>query len=249
MKDDRGMRFRLAASLPLVGLLACAMSVMVPAAHADELDFGVMATATGSISYAGGAAPLVLSGVSMNAGVTDLGTGASAVLTGSCGGFACLQITTGNLYASDSMDWFFAGNSAPGSITIVGGASAAGIPAGASLLSGTVSGARVINVGAGVDVTTTVNSVDPGLLTFFGIPTSPDLWNGSLNLSFLFSSSVMPPAAFSGPVIASGDLIDMPAPDPTPEPGSIALLLIGLAALALIVRNRNEFRGSTHRLT
>ena len=131
---------------PFLRLTPLLLAVLVPsAAMADAfLDFGVIAPTAGSISYAGGAAPMVGSGIQVD-NVIGLNTPLQNFIARNC--LSCvLNFTTGNLSSSTSNLWNFGSG---GSITLTGtvdldnsGTVSFGDATGV-LMSGTFSGASV----------------------------------------------------------------------------------------------------------
>jgi len=194
------------------------------------LDFNLDAVhpAGASISYAGGATPLVGTDLSVDS-VVGKGTPLNALsilnLTG-----GRLDFQTGNLTGSDSGHWFFGPG---GSISIT---TTAPIVAGASntLLSGTFTSAEVDYSNDGIPgykvvIAAFVNSVDDKLAAYYRIP--PGLpWAGNLNFSF-FAAGIPPGAfnSFSSDNLGSGDVIT----SAIPEPGSLLMGSIAVAGLAL----------------
>jgi hypothetical protein len=79
------------------------------------IDYGMVSPTAGTISYAGGSAPLVGSGIQVD-NVVGLATPANNFVTRNC--LNCfLSFTTGNLLQADATGWKFGGG---GSITISG---------------------------------------------------------------------------------------------------------------------------------
>jgi len=117
----------------ILGLVAALGGMLVgtgTARAAAVLDFQLGGTGGGTISYAGGAAPLV--GANIPVGIvsatgTPLNDGVSLNITGLCGGRACLNFTTGNLVSTAGSQLTFGSGTA---FTITGAIPAQGTFAG-----------------------------------------------------------------------------------------------------------------------
>jgi len=222
----------------LSGLVVLALGLALSffpalAQAAPVLDFGIVAPTTGTISYAGGASPLVGSGIEVD-NITGIGTPSNNGVTVTC--VSCtLNFTTGNLTSSTATTWNFGGG---GSITITGGVDlipggAPEIPVGTTLLSGSFDGASVTKTNntfriAGASF---VDTKDEDLLDFYGAPNT--LWRGGFNISFLANGS--PPNSFTSTTVLSGDVANT---EPIPEPASLVLLGSGLFSLGAYARKK-----------
>lgn len=195
------------------------------------VDFNLAAPTGGSVSYAGGAAPLIGTNITVD-DVVGINTPANDLVTLICQG-CVLNFQTGNLTGNDADEWFFG---AGGFFTITGTLVDAlnNVIATGTLLNGVFSEVvSVIKTGLTAAINGSIfDTKDPDLLAYFGLADVPYL--GSLNLSFLLNPTVFPPNAFGSNPVLSGDVVNIP----TPEPGSLLLLGSGLAGLGLWGRKK-----------
>jgi hypothetical protein len=201
----------LAALLVTGGLLLSA----IPSEADPLLDFWIGSPTTGTIFYIGGNNPLVGAGISVDSVVgleTPINDGVTQSLSG-----AVLNFTTGNFVSSTSSEWVF---DPGGSISIQSGTTV--------LLSGTLTDADVIKSGSlfKVAIGGFIDTKDPGLLAFYGLPNTA--YSGNFNISFYTVGS--PPNAFTSTIVLSGDVTNSPLP--VPEPSLIVLLSIAGLSLA-----------------
>lgn len=212
-------------------------------AHAfPQLDFGVIAPTSGSISYAGGANPLVGTNIEVD-NVVKLIAVATGVDMRNC--ISCtLNFTTGNFVSSTATSWTFGGG---GTISIVGGVDltndgdandAGDIPVGTTLLSGSFqavpSGPTVLSLGGTNRIAGAafLDTKHPDLTAFYGMPDGP--YSGFFNLSFQASGT--PPGGFSSIQVFSGDIIN----EPVDLPSSLLLLGSGLVGFAYLTARRRS---------
>lgn len=214
--------------------------LVVPAFAGGILDFGVIAPTGGTISYAGGAAPLIGANITVD-NVTGLGTtlnnNISLTITDGLWNFTSgLFIPTGS-----TEEWFFAAGG-PASITLVGTIAAqtpvGGTPfAGTSgtLFSGQVLAMHVDKLSSSLSVLDLfVDIKNPDLLAYYGLPTNVSYIGGISGVGLIpVPSNVVPPNGFSSNPILSGDITNTPE---VPEPGILILLGMGLSAVGLLSR-------------
>ena len=232
--EAKGMKHRTwVLGVAFVGLFAALLLTRVPGALADTvLDFDVPALDNpGTISYAGGASPLVGLGIAIDridAISTPLHTGETLGCVG-----CTLSFTTGSFIASGPDTWRFAGG---GSITITGSIPSLGI-SDATLLTGTFDSARVDALGDSLKLTGAFfrDAKDEMLLAHFGIPAS-SVFSGSFGINFIADGD--PGDPFSSDLVLSGDVVNKLR---VPEPGTAALLVSSmLPALMFTVSRRRR---------
>lgn len=208
------------------------------ASAAPIIDMGIVTPTAGTISYAGGSAPLVGSGISVD-NVVGLDTPSNdGVLRNIIGGV--LNFTSGAFASSTPISWDFGSG---GSITVNGGVDlnnngsldAGDIPAGTLLLSGSFTSVDVLSVGSifKVDLSAFTDVKDDALTAFYGTPDS--VYDGALNLQF--TTSAASPGAFTSGVVLSGDITNTIS---VPEPGSAAMLLAPVAAGVISFKRRRK---------
>lgn len=195
------------------------------------IDFGIPASqpASASISYAGGATPLLGSGITIDK-IQGLGTSANSGAILTC--VSCvLTFTTGNFTGSTTTAWNFGGG---GTITVMGGTSGLLNLARTTLLTGAWTGASVTGFGSTFNITggAFVDTKDAALLAFYGISTSQALFGG-LNMGFFTPVAVTPPRAFTSSTVTSGDLVNQVSEPPI-------LAFVGMALVGLGVWSRRR---------
>jgi hypothetical protein len=208
---------RITSILALLALVGMTSTVQAQLA----VDFTVPALNLGaSVSYAGGANPLVGTGIRISE-VTGLGTPlnntvSQAVTSG------VLNLTSGNFGGSSGPgDWQFGVGPANG-ITITGAVPGAGIPSSTTLLQGTILSATVTAGGGNfkVAVDAFINTLNSTLASYYGVPTDAA---GNFNIGFFAPGSA--PNGFSSTIVSSGDVISAAVP----APGFLVLLCSGSA--------------------
>jgi hypothetical protein len=211
--------------LPLILLLATGAFAQ------GFLDFNMNAVHPlgASISYAGGATPLVGTNIDVD-DVTGVGTSMNAGAPVACVG-CTLNFATGNFSGSTPITWSFAPG---GAISIVGSIPTIGI-ANETILNGFLVDALVVNTGGDfkVVISTFFDDKHDALEAYFGLAGTP-LWDGAMNLSF--NAAGAPPGAFSSSAVLSGDVTNTPVP----EPASMVLLGSSLLGVAIAIRKRRR---------
>ncbi|MHC5543842.1 PEP-CTERM sorting domain-containing protein [Singulisphaera rosea] len=219
-------------------LLSLAIGIALTAgqiAHAEPiLDFGVV-TPTPSppakISFAGGATPLVGTGIQVD-NVVGLDTPLhDQVLTLLTSGV--LSFTTGNFTGASGGIWNFGSG---GNITIMGD-DGFGPPGVTALMTGSFLSATVISVGGTAKIAGSafLNIVDPDLAAYYGLAGGATVpFAGAFNIQF--RANATPPGAFTSTIVLSGDITTSPAP----EPGTLALAGVALVGGTLWGRRRTR---------
>jgi hypothetical protein len=218
----------------------CAL-LLVSSAQADPtLDFAVAAPTAGSITYAGGANPLIGTNIEVDNVIgimTALNPPPQPRLCFSC----VLNFTTGNIQSATSTVWTFGANGTPGSITLVGevdlnGNGLADDGGAVTLFTGFFSDVTTVTA-AGSTFKVAISSFsdikDTALLNLYGLPTGVP-YSGNFNISF--NATGLPPGALTSTTLLSGDITNVP----TPEPGTLLLLGSGLAGFGYLARRRRR---------
>lgn len=215
-----------------VVLLACSGTLLFPnaAKAVSTIDFGVKSPTSGSLSYAGGAAPLTGAGIEVD-DVVGLDTPLNNNVFATC--VACtLEFETG----ASTGGWDFG---AGGTISIIGGIdfpdATPDIAAGNTLLFGTFDSATIIQTSVSGFVFQIVggsftDTKHPDLVAFYGLPDVD--YVGGLNISFTTTASMGD--AFTTSDITSGDILNQPVP----VPAAVWLFGSGLIGLIGIARRK-----------
>ncbi len=191
------------------------------------IDFGTGSLgAGGTISWAGGTAPLVGSGILIGvvAGVnTPSNAGGHTVTSGT------LNFSTGSFASFSGGTYTFNGG---GTFTITGGVPDALIANGTTLMSGSFTSATMSSGTVNLFLGNGTDTKDPTLVAFFGLtPGIPFMFSGfSITTGSVPSGSA---SAFSTTAFST-DISNTALP----EPGTITLLGTGLLALAGLVRRQ-----------
>lgn len=213
----------------------------VSAQAIPDLDFNIAPPSPGTISYAGGVNPLVGTDIGVDTVIGE-NTPANNNAVRNCIGCG-LDFTTGNLTGSDATHWFFGGG---GTITLTGGIDlnhdgdvadvGVDVLAGSTIFTGSFNSAEVVSESSNfrVAIAMFIDTKDPTLLDFYGLPVGIP-YDGNFNISFMATGT--PPDAFTSSSIKSGDIVNIP----TPEPTSLLLLGTGLVSLGFIGRNRKRW--------
>jgi hypothetical protein len=228
---------------PVAKLLILA-ALITGVALAEFIDFGIFPPGGGSISYAGGAAPLVGTGISVDT-VIGIGTPVNSGVMGTC--IACfLNFSTGSLASIVNLGpvmlySFFGGGSIDiyGTVDFGGGNTVTG-----TLLSGvfqsntpTLIQIAIPAIGGASNTfgpSTFSSNLNSGLTSFYSTPGAPPTtYAGLINLSFFSTIPTTSGGAFSSIGIGSGDVIAS-----TPEPISIILLGTTLVLCGTVWRRR-----------
>lgn len=223
------LRPRKILTVLVFALVLCGAFAM--SAQANYLDFFIGPPHSGaSISYAGGATPLIGSNITVKSviGVDTASNGLDelVILSGE------LNFTTGALTGSSSNEWDFGPG---GTFTITGAIPTLGINDITTVLvtgsfdsAAVFQGSAYFKLGFG-DITDTKNEE---LVEYYGFPEG-QVFEGLINLSFI-TNFVIPPNAFCSVIVGSGDLQN----NPVPVPPTMLLLGTGLLGLGLIPRRK-----------
>jgi len=233
-----GCKVLISAGVMLLGL-------NFPSSAQPMLDFGAISPTPGTISYAGGATPLVGTNIQID-NVGGINTPSNDGTNFDC--FGCLlNFTTGNLTGSTAQSWDFGGG---GSISLVGKVDAngdhllnlgdIGFLGAVPLLSGSFASAQVSKQASSATFKIAGAAFsdvkDSDLIELFGLGALGSTgYSGGFNLSF--SAAGSPPSAFTSSTVLSGDVVNAP---PIPEPASVFLMGSALFGLGVIARRRRQ---------
>lgn len=209
----------------------------VNAALTPTLDFGIIAPTTGSISYAGGASPLLGIGIEVD-NIVGLDTPLNSSTESLCA-LCVLNFGTGNFVSHVGNVWTYSGG---GAISISGGvdfdpAAVNGleVASGSTLLTGTFNIAQVFDLGSGtfkfrIAGASFIDNKHPDILAFYGLPINTN-YQGGMNISFLGAANGG--GGFTSSSVFSGDITNQPLPVPLP-----AALLLFLSGIGIILPGR-----------
>jgi hypothetical protein len=210
------------------GLALWALVVAAPGVRAQpQFDFGVPATATGTISYGGGLSPLIGSGITVNEVAGKNVPMNNFVGLAVSGG--SLSFTTGG---QSGGPWHWGSG---GSLTISGTISPQTPPGGSPfttttsgpLLTGTLVSA-VITPGPGsntflVAIGAFLDTANSAILSYYGLSSAPAPSQGNFAISFFVSGGATPGQGFTSTTMGSGDVTT----SPVPAPGFLVLFCSG----------------------
>jgi hypothetical protein len=210
--------------------------------YAATIDFSSgVGTDLGTLTYAGGATPLVGANILIGA-VTGVGTPSNASVTDAISG-GILSFTTGNFVSYNALTQtyiFGSGGSitisgtGPGCLTVGGcGGNTPNTTSGPTLLTGVNLAAQYLDGAFNLYITDGFDRKDPKLVQFFGI-------DPALNPIWSFSGSVHATLTSGGGggafTAASNHSTDIS--NSVPEPASILLIGAGLLGFGLLLRRK-----------
>jgi hypothetical protein len=228
-RKTRGLRMKLKYLVTSMLLPLFAYVMLAVPAHSDTvIDFSGGGSTAGTISYAGGAAPLIGSNILISL-VTGINTPAN--VGGHAVGSGVLSFTSG------AFDHFDAGSGTyfwgpGGSLSIVGTVADAGINSVTTLLSAVSIAVRYLAGGISIAITSGSDTKNEDLVAYFGLPANT-LWafGGSVLTDIPVSNGQ---GGFTATAGGSTDIRNTVVP----EPGSLMLLGSGLLGLASLARKK-----------
>lgn len=220
-----------------ISRVLCLFVLVAGVSFAEFIDFTIPAFGGGgSISYAGGANPLIGTNLAVSLITGGNGVPQNDGVPLSCVG-CVINFQTGAFTGASGPSWSFAPGGTftlTGTIPSLTGSTPTTLMSGYFMSDSTVLQMLppVSGLGAFTIAGATFSSIlDPALTNFYGTPSDPMRYASNFNISFYTNGS--PAGAFSSNAIASGNLTAA-----TPEPVSIVLLGTALIGCAAIGRRR-----------
>lgn len=221
-----------------ISRILCLLVLVTGVSFAEFIDFTIPAGGGGgSISYAGGANPLIGTNlaVSLITGINGVPLNDGVPL--SCVG-CVINFQTGAFTSASGLNWSFAPG---GTFTLTGTIPSLTGSTPTTLMSGYFMSESVVGqlplppipgLGAFTIAGAAFSTIlDPAITNFYGTPPDPMRYASNFNISFYTNGA--PAGAFTSNAIASGNLTAA-----TPEPVSIVLLGTALIGCAAIGRRR-----------
>lgn len=221
-----------------ISRVLCLLVLVTGVSFAEFIDFTIPAGGGGgSISYAGGANPLIGTNLAVSTITGINGVPLNNGVALSCVG-CVINFQTGAYTSGSGLSWTFASG---GTFTLTGSIPSIAGGAPTTLMSGYFMSDSIVGqlplpqipgLGAFTIAGAAFSTIlDPALTNFYGTPADPMRYASNFNISFYTNGS--PAGAFSSNAIASGNLTAA-----APEPVSIVLLGTALIGCAAIGRRR-----------